>query len=201
MRQNTKEDTQGSTDTRHHIFIYSEWSRSNIKISKDYENDGSFQWCTWPTETSASSKETIQILLASSQMHMKLSSLATPSTQWYQSWCKKWPEMFPVFLWCLPVKRANKSQGVEWMLGAPARTSPSSPRLPSSCTHRYLRYSAQPMSSHLKTFPVSGTAATLGRRGTLWALKRGEPGRTQNNPWRRALISADGNWYRGNKPG
>jgi hypothetical protein len=33
MRQNTKEDTQGSTDTRHHIFIYSEWSRSNTEIS------------------------------------------------------------------------------------------------------------------------------------------------------------------------
>ena len=40
MRQNTKEDTQGSADTRHHIFIYSEWSRSNIEISKDHEKKG-----------------------------------------------------------------------------------------------------------------------------------------------------------------
>ena len=31
--------------------------------------------------TSASSKETLQILLVSSQMHMNLSALATPSTQ------------------------------------------------------------------------------------------------------------------------
>ena len=31
--------------------------------------------------------------------------------------------MFPVTLWCLPAKRANKSQRVEWMMGAPARTS------------------------------------------------------------------------------
>ena len=40
MKQNTKEDTQGSTDTRHRVFIYSEWSRSNTKISKDYEKEG-----------------------------------------------------------------------------------------------------------------------------------------------------------------
>ena len=89
-------------------------------------------------------KDTLQILLVSSQMHMNLSSPATPSTQWYQSWCKKWPEIFPITLWCLPAKRANKSQGVEWMLGAPARTSPSSPRLPSSCTHRCLRAQPRP---------------------------------------------------------
>ena len=134
IQKRTPKDPQ----TQDTIFSFSEWSRSNIEISKDYEKDGSFQWSTWPTETSASSKETLQILLVSFQMHMNLSSQATPSTQWYQSWCKKWPEIFPVTLWCLPAKRANKSQGVEWMLGAPARTSPSSPRLPSSCTHRCL---------------------------------------------------------------
>ena len=31
--------------------------------------------------------------------------------------------MSPVTLWFLPSKRANKNQGVEWMMGAPARTS------------------------------------------------------------------------------
>ena len=140
IQKRTLKDPQ----TQDTIFSFTESDPSQTSTSpktmkkRDNHNDA------WPTETSGSSKETLQILLALSQMHMNLSVSATPSTQWYQSWCKKWPEIFPVTLQCLPAKRANKSQGVEWMLGAPARTRPSSPRLPSSCTHSCLQAQPRP---------------------------------------------------------